>query len=501
MKIDRYKLLLAAVVILYVVVFFWLNMARYRALFSFEWEDEAIENQIAWNTAHGRFFYQSIDDGLFAGHFTPFHATIALFHLLYPHIVTWYFLSILAVALTSFVIYALSLEVLKDKLQSFFVALLFLFYPPLHYLNLGPIDTVIFTMPLVTLAYFCFIRNKFVAFILLLLLCLSCKESMVFLVFMFSIAALFCRKDKKWFFAPLFMAGLWFFITIIFIFPHISDVHYMDKSNNFAFYSDDWGTLKMIIKFFCFSPLKAIAYMLSPEHFPLIVKLFIPVLFLPIFSTVTLIGLSGFLQLMLTKGPLGLAQSYYLANVAPFIFIGFIYGLRRLSHLLSGLSVLRITQKTTAYVLIVGSFLSSILVIFGGNIYGTIHSDEIHDKRFMNIKNIYNSKFYTMDEGDKVAWSLIKMIPPHASVSASGDLLIPLSHREKLVEFGPTEFTQDYFNVDYILINKKNMYFGAGHYARPKESDFIKLESLVRQGNFVLVAGKESYFLYKRVKK
>lgn len=500
MNINKYKLLLALAVVLYVAIFFWLNTARYNALFSFEWEDEARENQVVWNTAHGKLFYQSIDGGFFAGHFRPFCAVIALFYLIFPHILTWYFVSTLAIALTSFVIYALSLEVLKDKLQAFFVALGFLLYPPLHYVNLGPLDPVNFTVLFITLAYLCFKRNKFMIFMLLLVLCLSCIESMAFVVFMFSLAALFCRKDKKWFFAPLLMAGLWFFITIFFIFPHIADVHYMYEGNNSVFYSNDWGTLKMIIKFFCLSPLKAIAFMSSPEHISLILRLFTPVLFLPFFSAVTFVGLAGFLQLLLTL-PIGLAQSYYLSNVIPFIFIGFIYGLNRAAYFLSRLKFLSIKPKTAAYIFIFGAFSSSIFTIFGGNIYGTIHSDEIYDKRFMNVKNIYHREFYTMDEGDRAAWSLIKMIPPDASVSASGDLLIPLSHRKTLFEFGFKDSYQDYFDADYILINKRNMYFGAGHYAKPKESDFIKLESLVRQGDFTLVAGKESYFLYKRVKK
>jgi len=84
----------------------------------------------------------------------------------------------------------------------------------------------------------------------------------------------------------------------------------------------------------------------------------------------------------------------------------------------------------------------------------------IKDTRFMNIKSIYDKRFYVMDEEDKMAWRMINKIPndPDIAVSASGDLLAPLSSRKKMIEFLDDDY--DYYDVDYILIHNRHMYMG-----------------------------------------
>ncbi|GAG53651.1 unnamed protein product, partial [marine sediment metagenome] len=68
------------------------------------------------------------------------------------------------------------------------------------------------------------------------------------------------------------------------------------------------------------------------------------------------------------------------------------------------------------------------------------HNGElIFDERFLDVSNIFDKRLYIMDEEDRLAWDFIKMIPKKASVTASGDLLTPLSTRRKIYLFGMNE--------------------------------------------------------------
>ena len=140
----------------------------------------------------------------------------------------------------------------------------------------------------------------------------------------------------------------------------------------------------------------------------------------------------------------------------------------------------------------------------GKNIYGSLHTDRIYDKQFVDARNIYDRRFYVQDDLDKTAWKIIKMIPKDAVVSATGDLLMPLSHRKEVYEFAFDDIDDgggyDYFDVDYIAVNNTNQYHGAGHYAFPEERHMHKLNGLIRNGTFDVLYEKKGFLLLKRSK-
>lgn len=500
MVTKRYTLSLVFIMIVYIFIFFTLNVARYGAFFSFAWEDEATENQLVWNTAHGNLFYQSIFDGHFFGHVTPFHFILSLGYRIIPHIFTWYFSSTLGLALSSLIIYKLADMIFDNRLKSFLMALIYLLYPPLHYVTLGPIDTITFLIPLFLLSFYFFKKDKFLYFMISAILAMSCKESVALIFIMFSGFAIICKKEKRWIITPLFLGFVWFIISTWFILPYLASVEFNLPPNSYLFYSLDKHTFLAIIKFIIFSPGKAFFFMFSKEHSLLLLRLFLPICFIPIFSITMFIGIPGFLQLLLVKGPLAYENSYYISNVIPFVFLGYIYGLNRLNIILTKFKMRYSVREKISYFFIVLSIFVCGFSIFGENIFGTVHDDYIYDTRFSEAKNIFDPVFYKMDEGDKIAWSMIKMIPKETSVSASGDLLIPLSHRKKLLEFGNREVGYDYFNADYIIINKKNMYHGAGQYSEVVEEDLARLDSLVSEGKFKIVSKKGAFVLLKNIK-
>jgi len=496
--LKKSETLIAIAIIIYVSIFFALNVARYHALFSFEWQDEATENQIAWNTAHGDIFYQSIFDGVFFGHVTPFHLIIASFYLIFPHIFMWYFLSALGVALSSVIVYKLALLFLNDKKLSFFIAISYLLYPPLHYLCLGPIDTIIFFIPLFFLSFYFFVKGRFACFLFSMILAMSCKESAPVIFIAFSFFAFFTGKSRRWVIVPLIIAITWFIAATWFILPGVSTAEYNLDAKNLEFYSLDRHSAWSLLKFIINSPIQFIIFLFSREKIWMLCNLLLPVIFLPVLSSATLIGIAGFLQILLVNGPFKNQNSYYIANVVPFIFIGYIYGLRRIDLILVKFRIKDSRIKLINYCIIFLSMTISISYAFGGNILGKPRTESIHDFRFLDAKNIFDPVFYKMDDEDKIAWSMIKLIPKTASVAATGDLLIPLSHRRKILEFGNTEPGYDYFDVEYLLINKKNMSHGGGEYSHITKEDIKRIEFLVDEGKLKVIKQREPFILLKK---
>ena len=98
----------------------------------------------------------------------------------------------------------------------------------------------------------------------------------------------------------------------------------------------------------------------------------------------------------------------------------------------------------------------------------------------------------------------MKISTPVVKHKGKRRLLVPLSHRAKLLEFALDEIDeggdQDYYDVDYILIHKKAMYHGrGGHYADIEKRHLKVLQEYVDKGMFVIISERNDYILLKRV--
>lgn len=485
--------LLLAGIIIYTIVFTSLCSLRYRAFFSYEWEDEAAENQMVWNTSHGQLFKQTIfKSKIFTTHFNPVYGLFAPFYSLFPDIRTLYFIFSLGFALGALPIYFLSYELLKNKTKATLISFIYLFFPPLHWINFSSVDAEMLSLPFLLFAFYLFFKKKFIYAFSFCVISMMCKENMPLLIAGMGFYFIFKKNNFKWSLAILLTAACFFAMILLWIMPSIG----IDPNA----YMGAWHgeTLGGVLKLMLLSPLKALSLMWTPEKILFIKEVFSPLLLLPLFSSATYIASPIFLQILLFNQNLGNADASYLSGAIPFIFIGFVFSIKKLDNLITMLNLkLNISIFLLTFILVacfMGNFLK--------NIYGTLNTDDIYDKRFLNATNIYDKLFYTLDPSDTLAWKIIRMIPAKASVSATGDLLVPLSHRKKLLQFGFDDEEEgggyDYWNVDYIIINKKNRYFGAGHYALLKKEHFEKLNSLVQEKSFLPVYQEDGFMLLKK---
>ena len=488
-------------VIFYTIIFTSLCSLRYRAFFSYEWEDEAAENQILWNTVHGSFLKQTIyetESGMFIDHFSPIYILISFLYAVVPRIHTLYFLISFSFAIGAISLFLLAREILADSFQACLFAFTYLFYSPLHWINVTTVEPIMFSIPLLLFAFYFFYKGRFWHFLILLILSLMTKGNISLIIIMFGLYALIKKKDSKWILLPLSFGIVWYVLSIWVAYPAIG------SPNRSPFHGLLFGSPSGILRNFILSPGKILNFMFSYEHLLFLAKVFKPILFLSFFSLEWLISLPTYLQILLITELPGNNWSYSLSPAIPFIFLGLIFSLQYIKRLIWSSANLRNEIKTALMnCLVICVMGSSILSNFGSNMIGFLNDHKIVDRRFESIDNIYDMRLYLSDTDDEIAWDLINRIPKDAPVSASGDLLVPLSHRPKLLEFSFDSVAdgggQDYYDVDYILIHKKSVQHGGGQYAPLRKKHLDKIVELIDKYVFTVIAERGDFILLKKV--
>jgi len=488
---NKNILILSTCIIIYIVFFFTLSVLRYKSFFSYEWEDQAEVNTLVWNIAHGNFFNhikalsQSPD---FFIHIMPIYFFLGILYHLAPHIYTTFFLISFTLAISSIPIFQISAQILKNKKAALLLALGYLFYAPKNALIFLDGDPSILAIPFLLFAFSSVLKGKGGHFIFWSVLTMLCKtETPMYIAFL--ILYLFLRRKKfnKIKSKTYIQVG---FVSIFMLFLNFF-LYWIQKSN------------------FCDSCQNEIflKFSLSQNQIQSFIKIFTPVFGFPLLSPEVLMGIPSIFFIASAENFV-YQRAHYISNLIPFIFIGTIFTIQRSYTLMLFLNNRILKGKTKNYDQNKWFIFASILILtgcifsnFNDNIIGGTYPasfGEIKDRRFISSTNMYDKKFYEMDEEDKIAWKFIRLIPsdPNISVAASGDLLVPLSSRKKILQFLDTQY--DYYNVDYILIHNKNMYMGAGHYVWDDERMQRELSALLDSPHWDRIAIQGAFFLFKR---
>ena len=498
-RFDTTLALLIFCIGIYIALFFTLSILRYKAFFSYEWEDLAEANIIAWNLSHGHLSH-------YLQFYTHERVQIVLFMFLIvglyffmPHIYTFFFTTTFSLAIATIPLYFLALKLLEDKRAALLLSIAYLFYAPKNSLNFLDGDTSIYTIPLLLFAFYTALLGRKAWFIVCSILVMLCKTETPFYItvlmtYLFMKRRVFNKIDSK----VYFFLGL---ISILFLVSNVIASNKLGREpicESCTNISNDKSSLSSGT----FFPLPSYFSQIKIEG---LLKLFLPVLLFPLFTPEILLGFPSIFLILNTENFL-FQRAHYISDLVPFIFIGTILFIKKISLTYQyegekeSHSQAMIRKRTTlsSFVLI-GCFLSN----FFPNIIGGPHQDDVYpieDRRFLNVSNIYDPKFYIMDEEDRIAWRMVNMIPkdPLVSVAATGDLLVPLSSRKKIVEFLDNQY--DYYDVDYILIHGESMYMGAGQYVWDEEEIDKKIEELLHDKNWETVAIEDCFYLFKKKK-
>jgi uncharacterized membrane protein len=120
---------LAILVASFVVAYGWLSVERHHRFASTGY-DLAINEQVVWNTVHGRFFATSVEvDNRFADHFQPLMLGLVPLYALFPRTELLLLLQVCAVAAAAIPLYRLARRRLGDARLALSTVAAYLMYP------------------------------------------------------------------------------------------------------------------------------------------------------------------------------------------------------------------------------------------------------------------------------------------------------------------------------------------------------------------------------------
>ena len=280
----------------YTILFFYIAVKKYNS-FSFYDLDLAVINQAVWNASRGVIVSTSLGQStmLNGGHVELLSLFLAPFYKIFPSPLTLLFLQSLGLAIGAWPIYLIGKGMMKPY-AGFLLAVCYLMYPALAWVNLFEFHMIAFATPLILWMFYLYVRKRWGMFCVFVILSLACREDVAIPVFAVGIFALIgswtgSRRgngaDMKWALLPLISASAWFAICVKFIQPEFAPEAL--KSTRVtggppAFY--DWlgSSFTGILKTFVSHPGMVWNGIVIAPKLTYLLHLFAPLAFLPVFS-------------------------------------------------------------------------------------------------------------------------------------------------------------------------------------------------------------------------
>jgi len=401
---QKYILLLWLLVSGYIFYFSLICAIKFNT-FAYKDFDLAVHALSAWNILHGSFFNSILGIPYLGNHMHIIMLFLIPIFAIAPHPLTLLFLQSMALGLGALPLYYLSRRILNEN-WALVISSVYLFFPALGYTNLFEFHPTVFATLFLTLTLYYYMQNSFIKCCVFMGLSMLCQENIPLAIIMFGVLALFNRREKKWIVAPMVM-GVVYLVLALKTISHLNP-------NTIQFF--------VLYKHFGNNPVEAILNVLSkpslffstllrPQAFTYLFHTFLPVLFIPFVSPSILLPATPlFLQHLLSGRPSELTIGFhYLAEIIPFIFVSFIYGIKRMVN--KGY----VTHERFLKISLMATVLLS-------NIYLGPHFAVLR-QFFIPHRQDYLTPYKN---------ECVKSILPHSSVVATFEFLPHLTHRSQL---------------------------------------------------------------------
>jgi uncharacterized membrane protein len=323
---PRCRLLLAAAIAVYCVLLIVLSVLKH-ATYHSSLIDLGIFDQVIWNTAHGRWFWDTLDpyvqvSHVFLGqHFSPGLAVLAPLYWFAPSVNTLFVVQTMALAAGSIPIYVLAARRLEDERIALLLSLAYLAMPSLAYANLFDFHEIVLAVPLLAWAAERLDADRPRATLLLLCIALLFKEEVGLIVAAFGAFAALGHGRRR-LGALLIVIGLGWIVGVVYVaVPHIRGGPYLFTSRYQGGIIEQ-GQLN----------LEYLTHFLNGAKLKYFALLLLPLLGLPLIGgwSVLLI-VPTTLYTILSTYPLQYDYHYhYAAPLLPLLSVGAIHGLLRL---------------------------------------------------------------------------------------------------------------------------------------------------------------------------
>ena len=419
-----YKLSYIEKKINYQMTILWTAMASYIAYFSYVSFQKHLNfftgrfdlgnmDQTVWNSLHGRFFEFTDPSGTEIVSRLAYHADFILI-ILSPFYLLWedprmlLLIQTVVIAFGAYFVYRISDFVLKNKNLSLILALSYLLNPFIQKQNLFDFHSItLATTFLLAAFYFSLVKKNLIMLIFLVLTVLT-KENMYAVSFIFGIYLAIKNSDKRWIILSILSIIMFYLMTSKFIPDARGSTHFAVE------YFSEFGASPMeVSKNIMLSPFKTISEVLNPQNFDYLLKLLLPVGFLPVAAPLFLIlALPDLIINLLSRNNNLISINFhYSAAIIPFLYISAVYGAKRILATKRGI----INAKRLSLIILC-------FALFTTYRYGTLPGSK------SPTLEIYTS--YIKDR--EVIKKVISQIPRDLSVAATNNLGAHLSQRKNI---------------------------------------------------------------------
>ncbi len=352
------------------------------------------------------------------------------------------------------------------------LAFSFFLYPALEYVNLGQFHVISLTVPLLSLALFFLLEEKYAPLIVCTILSCLVKEEAVFAAFGLGLYILFFRGRRWLGISILLIASIWFLALTNYVFPAVMGRSYF-QGRPFPFPNENKSVFEIGV-WLLSNPGQVWAIFASAYNLEYVWWLFFPLALVPLVGAdVLTISVPIFIMTFVT-GTHWLT-AHYPSPLIPCMYFAAIAGLSRLIQLdyARFRPLLAATNQTLRLVLgmlILAASLVGYSVMSPGP--GTAHFDA--------------ARYGGQGASAATYRRLTSLVPPAAVVVAQEELLPHFSARPTVYDF-PT--IPDYRSADYVVA-KQGLYFYDFHLTRWKE--------WMSSGYFVTVLDSDGFILARR---
>lgn len=495
----KYQILLWIFILIYIIYFSFLTITRSKTLYA-SYFDLGIMNQTVYNTYKGlaqhdynRILELTDVDGSaqikrMAIHNDLLLLPISLFYFIHAGPETLLILQTIVLALGAVAVFKISQKVFeKNKhkdLLSFIFGTAYLLYPPLQFSNHFDFHAVtLATSFLLFMFYFWLIKKYFLSFIFFILAILS-KEQVALTTSFFGLYCLCSPKifkqiqnnKKNLFFsiAIITVSIIWFVISMSYIIPLFRG------RNHFAisYYGDFGDTPIGVIIGILTNPYSVVGHLFRKETYTYLFQILGPLGFLSILSPIQLLIALPELAINLLSNDVNMKNIYYhySAVITPFVFIGGIYGMKRLLEFK--------TQNLKVKDTIQKSKVSSVYLILIAILFSYLYGPLV----FTKSQEIHPFKFPQKEAKDVEFWAKT-LKNENLKIASTGQLAPFFTSRRYFYNFSVY-----YYLADYVVLRPNEIY----NY--PDKDKLIPVyEKLKRDKNYKIIYQKDNIEVYKKI--
>ena len=500
MKHRNAVIILTISVLLFTAVFTTLLHMRHKTFFSHDWRDEAVNNQLIYNTSQGKLLYSTIKGPMiFHRHFRPIFLICAIPWVIYSHIQTWFFTVSLILAMGAFAIYSLARRRNKTPGMALGFALAYLTWPPLHEITLGNYDPETLVATFLLFAMSAYDSEKLRGFWIWILMALICKETMAVVLFGIGVMALFHRRKWVWWALPMVGAVVWFVTSIKLIIP-IYHPSFDTIYGRFIGCETGVGSFPgCFISALVSQPAKTFLLIFSKEHWLLLWGLLRGAGIAGVIGLEWLIpALPITLMILVHKDPHPVRQAHILSSMLPFIFIAGMMGIDRISALMARISNSRFSENIATWALLTMLLATNVLLFFFPGVFGVWQNYGTDPLPGFTPSRVFDKQFYNYSEQNAQAWETIALIPDKEPVMTNNRFLLALSSRPVLREFGTQTSLKDFQNLKYLLISLIEPPCRTCTFNELNKTNLTQLIQLVEKGHYKVIRSYKDHLLLAR---